>query len=131
MLPSDTDTLYSILSTCYHPVQCVSAHRVDLHMQLYAVKANATILLFADVRIAVACITRAWRNLPRIRCGSTRVVPQQARCLSAYGGTLGGPRCSGREMIALHRLMLEDGLPRRGLCWGTQGTGTLFLIQAN
>lgn len=89
-----------------------------MHMQLYAVEANATILLFADVRIAVTRTTRAWRNLPRIRCGSSRVVPQQARCLSAYGGTLGGPRCIGREMIALHRLMLEDGLPRRGSCSG-------------
>lgn len=45
--------------------------------------------------------------------------------------SFGGTHCIGWETIALHRLILEDTLPRRGDVRGTQGTGTLCLIQAN
>ena len=126
MLPSDADTLYTVLSTPHHPVQHLSVHRVDLHRQLHAVKANATMLLFTHGRIAgtgstclesVVVHPESYRT-KRGACRHTE---------SSFGGTF----CSGRETIALHRLMLEDGLPRRGDVRGTQGTGTLFLIQAN
>lgn len=88
MLLSDADTLSTMLITHYHPAQHISVHRVDLQMQLHAVKANATMLLLTSGRTASTGNAHAWQKLPRIGGGSSRVVPHQARRLSAYGEPL-------------------------------------------
>lgn len=77
-----------MLSTHYHPVKNLSIHRVDLHMQLYAVKVNATMPLFTDGRVAATRNPSSLQDLARVGCGSSRVVPHQARRLSAYGELL-------------------------------------------
>lgn len=84
----DADTLCIMLITYYHPVKHLSIHRVDLHMQLYAVKVNATMPLLTDGRVAGIRNPPSLQDLARIGCGSSRVVPYQAWRLSAYGGLL-------------------------------------------